>query len=453
MAHAKTWLLRGALTLLLAAPAWAQDDTTPQPEDAAAGETDAALLTPDELQTLVAPVALYPDTLLIQILVASTFPLEIVKAQEFLEDNAGTAPADLEEEIDAKGWDDSVAVLATAFPDVLTDMASHVDWTDSMGTAMLAQSDDVMDAVQVKREQAQEAGTLTSNDQQTVEVTQEGDAGDTIIIEPTDPQVVYVPQYDPQVIYDPGPDVGDAVAAGLIGFATFALIDDIFDDDDPWNGYWGCGNCGGWNGRPIINNPDIDIDVDGDVNIGNRPDIGWNPDSDRVDQAKDRIADHRGNGATTLPMAKPDRADQLRQNLAQRTGAQDISRDRDAAGRLADQLPAGGIGAAAGAAAGAAGALADRPRVNRPDGGLSQGDRAEIADRTKSLPQVTRPAGGGQVKRPEALPKRPAAAKAPVRKAAPNRGAALHHSGSPARAKAGAARGRAAAGGRPNLRR
>ncbi|MEM8728820.1 MAG: DUF3300 domain-containing protein [Pseudomonadota bacterium] len=410
------------------------DGSEPAAEEAATEE--AVLLSPEELQTLVAPIALYPDTLLIQVLVAATYPLDIVKANAFLQDNAGTDPASLEEEISTKGWDDSVTVLTTAFPDVLTDMATHVEWTDTMGTAMLAQSDDVMDAVQVKRTEADEAGTLTSNDQQTVEVTQEGDAGDTIIIQPTDPEVVYVPQYDPEVIYtDPGTDVGDVVTAGLIAFGTFALIDEIFDDDDPWNDYWGCRNCGGWNGRPIVNNPDIDIDVDGDVNIGNRPDIGWKPDDKRRDDARDKIADHKNpDRPSTLPVTRPDRGDQMRESLSTRTGAQDISRDRAAADRVADRVERPGGGS--------------RPSVDR--GKLPQADRTQIQERTKS---ASRPAAGNaQVKKPAAAAKKASVKKAPQRKASPNRGGAMQKSGSAGRAKAGGARGRASAGGRPKRR-
>ncbi len=187
MAHSRALASITALAILLAGPLAAQDEaaaTEDTAEETAADATEDALLSEDELQTLVAPVALYPDTLLIQVLVASTYPLDIVKADAFLDDNPDAEPGSLEDEIAAKGWDESVSVLATAFPDVLSDMADHVDWTDTMGTAMLAQSDDVMDAVQVMREQAQDAGTLNSNDQQTVEVTQEGDDGDTIIISP-----------------------------------------------------------------------------------------------------------------------------------------------------------------------------------------------------------------------------------------------------------------------------
>ncbi|MDU9003736.1 DUF3300 domain-containing protein [Sedimentitalea todarodis] len=301
--------------------------------------TDAApndaLLTQAEIETLVAPVALYPDTLLMQILVASTYPLEIVKADNLLTKNAGADSATLESAIDAAGYDPSVGVLATAFPEVVTDMAEHVEWTEAMGDAMLAQSDDVMSGIQTMRQQAIDSGALISGAAQTVEVNNE----DEVIIQPTDPEVVYVPQYDPQVVYaDNGSDVGDIVMAGAIAFGTYAVMDAIFDTNDPWNDYWGCRNCGGWSGNPIIRNPNIDIDVDGNVNIGNEIDLGdreWKPDDKRRKDAKDKIADRKGpGGATTLPVRKGDnRGDAMRANLAQKSGAADISRP-GAAGKL-----------------------------------------------------------------------------------------------------------------------
>ena len=126
-----------ALGLCASTALFAQEAT----DDAAASEETSDRLTDAELQTLVAPVALYPDTLLIQILVAATQPLEIVKAERYLLDNADRDPVELEPEINAMGWDPSVSVLATAFPEVVGQMATHIDWTETVGTAMLAQSE------------------------------------------------------------------------------------------------------------------------------------------------------------------------------------------------------------------------------------------------------------------------------------------------------------------------
>ncbi|MBO9446968.1 DUF3300 domain-containing protein [Ruegeria sp. R14_0] len=376
-----------ALGLCASTALFAQEAT----DDAAASEETSDRLTDAELQTLVAPVALYPDTLLIQILVAATQPLEIVKAERYLLDNADRDPVELEPEINAMGWDPSVSVLATAFPEVVGQMATHIDWTETVGTAMLAQSDDVMDAVQVMRDQAIDSGALVSGPEQTVEVSDD----DTVVITPTQPETVYVPQYNPATVYT-GPSTGDVVGAALLTFGTVALIDEIFDDDDDWYGYWGCRNCGGWGGGPIYRNPDIDIDIDGNVNIGNdidlgdRTDVGWKPDPERQQEARDRIADHeRGEGGRgELPVNRPEgRTDELRAKLSRESGAADITRDRAAAA------------AAAGAGAVAGGALANRgggdrslPQVNR---GNVDVDRAaakqQAIDRTKRTDAAKRP--------------------------------------------------------------
>ena len=324
---------------LLSAAALAQSTEPEGVENAAA--SDDFLLTQAELENLVAPVALYPDTLLIQILVASTNPMQVIKSDRLLAVNEGEEPEAIKAAVEAEGWDESVEVLAVAFPEVIEDMALHIEWTETMGDAMLAQSDDVMTAVQTMRSQAINSGALTSGEEQTVEVTEEED----IVIQPADPEVVYVPQYDPEVVYvqDNSNVVGDALTAGLIAFGTFTVIDAIFDDDDDWNNYWGCRNCGGWGGGPIYRNPDIDIDVDGNVNIGNtigsgnigdrRPDGGWQPNENRSKDARDKIATKRdSNGKSKLPVNKSDsKSDALRGKLSGATGAPDISRPGSAA--------------------------------------------------------------------------------------------------------------------------
>jgi hypothetical protein len=252
------------LAILALATAGAAAAQEAQVAPAAAEE----LLTSAELQTLVAPVALYPDTLLIQILVGATAPLDVVKADRLLARNDGTDAAAFESEVKAEAFDPSVEVLTLAFPEVVGQMAQHIEWTETVGTAMLAQSDDVLDAVQVMRNTAINTGALVDSEQQ---VVSRDAATETVIIQPTDPQVVYVPQYNPQVVYDNS--LTDVLVTGAITFGTVALISEIFDDDDDWDDYWGCRNCGGWGGGPIIRDPDIDIDVDGNVNIGNRLDL------------------------------------------------------------------------------------------------------------------------------------------------------------------------------------
>jgi hypothetical protein len=403
----------------------AQDAAAPAdpPVEDAAAEQIAALLTQAELETLMAPVALYPDTLLIQILVAATYPLELVKADRLLAANVDTDAETLKASIEDQGWDPSVAVLATAFPDVVADMAVHVEWTEAVGTAMLAQSEDVLNAVQTLRNQAIETGALISGEAQTVST----DAEENVVITPADPEVVYVPQYDPAVVYDN--TLSDALITGAIAFGTFAVIDAIFDDDDDWNNYWGCRDCGGWGGGPIYRNPNIDIDIDGNVNIGNeinRPDGGWRPDPDRGQEARDKIAAKRDDtGATRLPVNKPatrpasaDRGDALRSQLSDRSGAADISRPATREALPQVTRPSGG----------SSGRL---PQVDRP----SQRPTADKAAAVKKT--ATRPA---TTKKPAA--KKPAANKVPARKAVPKNTAVKKHAGAN-RTKAAANRGKA----------
>jgi hypothetical protein len=439
--------------LAFAGPVAAQDSETSGA--ATAEETPAeALLTQEELQTLVAPVALYPDTLLIQILVAATQPLEIVKAERFLLDNADRDPTDLQPEIEAMGWDPSVAVLAEAFPQVIGEMATHIDWTETTGTAMLAQSDDVLSAVQVMRDAAINTGALVSGPEQTVEVDEE----EAVVITPTTPEVVYVPQYDTTQVYNTGPSTGDIIGGVLITYGVIALIDQIFDNDDDWYGYWGCRNCGGWNNRPIIRNPDIDIDIDGNVNIGNRidinrdnvnigdrGDIGWTPDPDRSKDAKNKIANHKSAGAAQgrLPVERPQgRTDELRNKLSSKTGAADIARDATARDRS--------IGAGAGIAAG--GVLANpnfgenapnrKPQIDR--GGVAADKAAAKRDavaKTRDKPAIAAPRP--QVKAKPQIAKKPQISRP---KASVSKGQGLKKASSGPKARSSASRGKVSRG-------
>jgi len=438
-----------ALGLSVTTALYAQEasDDTVAAEDAVADPSD--LLTDAELQTLVAPVALYPDTLLIQIFVAATQPLEIVKAERFLLDNADRDPAELEPEIEAMGWDPSVSVLATAFPEVVGQMATHIDWTETMGTAMLAQSDDVMDAVQVMRDQAIDSGALISGPEQTVEVAED----ETVVITPTNTETVYVPQYNPETVYT-GPSTGDVVGAALLTFGTVALIDEIFDDDDDWYDYWGCRNCGGWGGGPTYRNPDIDIDVDGNVNIGNeidlgdRTDIGWQPDPDRQKQARDKITDHKRpeGGRGDLPVKRPDgRTDELRAKLSRESGAADISRE----GASRDRAAAVAAGAGAGAVAG--GALANRGGDNKNLPQVNRGnvDRGKAAAKQQAIDRTKRPdVGQKPVKQKPQAAKKPQVKKAaPVqRKPSASKGQAMKKKASGKRTHSASKRGHAAKG-------
>jgi hypothetical protein len=324
----------GVVGLIAGTYGFAQSsDSTTEPEQVAtqsdAGTDDTAiapetLLTSAELETMVAPVALYPDTLLIQVLVAATVPFEVMKADRFVATYASDDAAALKADLEDQGWDPSVTVLATAFPTVLSDMADHMEWTESIGLAMIAQDEDVMAAVQRMRDQAINSGALISNEQQEI-VSKD----DEVVITPTDPNIVYVPTYDTKTVYVED-NSNDALAAGLILLTTFVLIDNIFDNDDHWHGYWGCRNCAGWGGRPIYNRPDIDIDINGDVNIGNdiNRDKGWKPSDRDHKNAQDTIANRRGSdGKTKLTTRKSDsKSNDLRNKLTKSTGSRDISK-------------------------------------------------------------------------------------------------------------------------------
>jgi Protein of unknown function (DUF3300) len=148
-----------------------------------------------ELQQLVAPIALYPDALVAQILAASTYPTQIVEAERWMQRHSNLQGEELANEVDKQDWDPSVRAMAQ-FPSVLENMDKNLSWTSSLGEAYVNQPQDVTDAVQTLREDAHKAGHLNSNEQEKV-TTQ----GNTIIVEPANPQVVYVPAYDPWLVY------------------------------------------------------------------------------------------------------------------------------------------------------------------------------------------------------------------------------------------------------------
>ena len=151
--------------------------------------------TPQQLQQLVAPIALYPDSLVAQILAASTFPEQVVQADRWVQAHPDLKGEALGQAVDQQPWDPSVKALA-AFPSVLGNMDKNLSWTSSLGDAYYNQEQDVMDAVQVMRQKAEQAGNLKSTPQQTV-TTQDS----TITIEPASPDVVYIPAYDPWLVY------------------------------------------------------------------------------------------------------------------------------------------------------------------------------------------------------------------------------------------------------------
>ena len=159
-------------------------------------QPEYALLTADELDSLVAPIALYPDALVAQVLGASTFPYEVVAATLWIKDNSSLTGEALAKAVDQQSWDPAVKAL-TQFPSVLDDLSKNLAWTSALGEASATQQQDVMAAVQRMRAKALAAGNLQSGPQ--IKVEQQ--APQTIVIQPANPQVVYVPVYSPTVVY------------------------------------------------------------------------------------------------------------------------------------------------------------------------------------------------------------------------------------------------------------
>ena len=245
------WL---AASVLLVSAARAQGNAAP------AGASSAPPpFTTQELDSLLAPIALYPDGLLSQVLMASTYPLEVVQAARWSKANPGLSGDDAVKKAGKESWDVSVISLV-AFPNVLAMMNEKIDWTQKIGDAFLGQQRDVMDSIQRLRQLAQNAGNLESNQQQVVRTEAQ-----SIIIEPARPETIYVPAYNPTVVYGAWPYPayppyyypgvaawypGAGLAYGLAWGVGIAAAGAIFGS---WN--WGRG--------------DVDINVNRATNISN----------------------------------------------------------------------------------------------------------------------------------------------------------------------------------------
>ena len=181
----------------------------PQPGDAKSqdaapkGEKEKAPFKPEELEQLLAPIALHPDDLLSQILMAATYPVEVVQAERWLKANPKLAGDALAKELEKQTWDPSVRSLVNC-PQALTMMSEKLDWTVNVGNAFIGQQKEVMDTIQKLRTKAQEAGNLKSSKEQTVSLESE-EGKQVIVIEQSNPQVIYVPTYNPTVIYGSWP--------------------------------------------------------------------------------------------------------------------------------------------------------------------------------------------------------------------------------------------------------
>jgi len=299
----------------------------------------------EELDQILAPIALYPDSLLAQVLMAATYPLEVVQADRWAKQNKDLKGDALTAALEKQPWDPSVKSLVN-FPQVLAMMSEKLDWTQKLGDAFLAQQKDVMDTVQGLRKKAVDAGNLKTTKEQQVIVEKE-----TIIIEPASTQVVYVPTYNPTVVYGawpypayppayyypPGYVAGTALLSFGVGMAVGAA----------WG--YGWGHCD-WHGG------DVDIDVNRNTNINRNIDRGkyatqyqggqgkWqhSPEHRQGVPYRDQATGQKFNRASTNDAIKSREnfrgyADAGRQDIAR--GGADQSRGRQDAG------PQGGSGA------------------------------------------------------------------------------------------------------------
>src|ERR1051325_2547658 len=229
----------------------------------------APKIPPDQLDSLVAPIALYPDPLLAQTLAASTYPLELLQLHQWLQRNPGLKEQALTDAVSKQPWDPSIQAMA-ARPDVVKRLADDVQWTTDLGNAFLAQPADVMAAVQRMRTKAQQTGNLKSTPQQQVQ-TQVVESKEVIVIQQADPQVIYVPSYTPVTVYGPPvypyppiyyPPPGYYAAGMAISFGVGIAM------GAAWGGGWGW-NCG-WGGHNIEINRNNNFNRNTNINGGNR---------------------------------------------------------------------------------------------------------------------------------------------------------------------------------------
>ncbi|WP_051134158.1 DUF3300 domain-containing protein [Methylocystis sp. ATCC 49242] len=246
---------------------------------------EAPKFTQAELERLLAPIALYPDALLAQLLPASAYPLEIVQAHRWLEKNRAAAEKQDFSGADAQDWDPSVKAMLR-FPTVLDKMNDDLEWTENLGAAIVNQPQDVANVIQLLRARAQKAGTLKSGKEMQV-TTEKQDGRDVVTIASPDPSVIYVPSYDPVAAYAPAYNgTGMAAAAGLLSFGAGVAI------GSAWRGnYWNWGTGAFyrpvWPGYPAWRPPypgwrpgmavggGNNVNIGNDVNIGGKP---WRPD-------------------------------------------------------------------------------------------------------------------------------------------------------------------------------
>jgi Protein of unknown function (DUF3300) len=374
--RAWAWLL----VILVAAP----------PAMLAQQAEQTAVFKPEELEQILAPIALHPDSLVSQILMASTYPLEVVQAERWAKQNASLKGDALTAALEKQDWEPSVKSLVN-FPQVLTMMSEKLDWTQKLGDAFLADQKKVLDTIQSLRAKAQASGNLQTTKEQTVIVEEK-----IIKIEPANPQVVYVPTYNPTVVYGAWPYPAyppyyyyppGYVASSMFAFGAGVAM------GAAWGYAWG--NCN-WGGG------DVDVDVNRNTNINNNinrdqakqklQDRGqvnqkgqgkWqhNPENRKGVSYRDQGTAQKFNRASTNDAIKSreqfrGRAEQGRQDLG-RGGVSDRASISDRGGPGGQ----GGPGDRGGGGLGGGGGAGDRPGASQLGGSGSRGGAFEGVDR------------------------------------------------------------------------
>jgi hypothetical protein len=280
-----TGLLRSTALICVALIAPGGVPLLAQEQPPAAGEEKPKLKSADQLDSLVAPIALYPDPLLAQCLAASTYPLEIVQAQRWMKANPKLTGEKLTKEAAKQPWDASVQAMV-AFPQALKLLDDNVQWTTDLGNAFLDQQSDVMDAIQRMRKKAKDGGKLETTKEQKIEV-KTVEQKTIIEIQPSDPQVIYVPSYQPTVVYGaapvyayppvvyPPPPAGYVAATAAVSFGVGVMMGAMWSGCCHGGYGWGA-SWGGNNNITINNNFNTRYGYNNVNNIqgGNRANVG-----------------------------------------------------------------------------------------------------------------------------------------------------------------------------------
>jgi hypothetical protein len=362
-----------------------------QQENAAPTE-EAPKIPNDQLDSLVAPIALYPDQLLSQTLVASTYPLEIIQLQQWLEKNKNLKGKALSDAVEKQNWDPSIQAMA-AIPDVVKQLGDNIAWTSDLGNAFLAQESDVMDAVQRMRAKAEGAGNLKTSQQQKVE-TQQVEGKSVVVIQQASPAVVYVPSYNPTVVYgEPAypyppiyyPPVGAYAAGAALSFGVGVAVGSVWG-----NGGWGWG-CGWGHGDVNVN---VNNKYVNNYNKNNYNKANFN----KQGGTWQHNPQHRG-GA---PYSNKQTANKYG-GAGNRPGGANRPAGGAGAGNIGANRPGGGGAGAANRPGGGGAGTANRPggggagAANRPGGG---GAGAANRPGGGGAGAANRPGGGGAGARP-----------------------------------------------------